>query len=74
MFKRSRDAGDQLDNSETPVYSCDVKKMNKAYATKDGSEPAMRKFCLTNLQRAAGRTGEGAWVTWDGLGWDTLFK
>jgi len=73
LFQRTRDAWEQPDNSETPVYSGDICRMNAAYAKKDTGEAARRKLVLTTLQRCAGRTSEVAWVTWDGLEWDQHF-
>eukprot|EP00873_Tetraselmis_striata_P036644 jgi/Tetstr1/456908/TSEL_043578.t1 len=73
LFQRARDAGDQLDNSETPIYSSDVCNMNAAYAQKNDGEAARRKLVLATLQRSAGRSSEVAWITWDGLEWDRHF-
>lgn len=63
-----------MDKSETPIYSADVCKMIMAYAKKDGPEAATRKFVLSTLQRSAGRSSEVAWITWDGLEYDSGFK
>ena len=60
--------------SETPVYSNDVYNMIQAYSKKDGAEAATRKFVLSTLQRSAGRSSEVAWITWDGLEYDSGFK
>ena len=63
-----------LDKSETPVYRNDVYNMIQAYSKKDGAEVATRKFVLSTLQRSAGRSSEVAWITWDGLEYDSGFK
>ena len=66
--------GEPLDKSETPVYRNDVYNMIQAYSKKDGAEAATRKFVLSTLQRSAGRSSEVAWITWDGLEYDSGFK
>ena len=48
--------------------------MMRSYAREAGAEAAMRKFNIISLQRAAGRSAETAWTTWDGLKWDPHFK
>ena len=59
----------------SPRHRCnDVYNMIQAYSKKDGAEAATRKFVLSTLQRSAGRSSEVAWITWDGLEYDSGFK
>jgi hypothetical protein len=48
--------------------------MNKAYAKSGHDEAVPRMFCLTTLQRSAGRTTEIAFCTWDGIEWDVFYR
>eukprot|EP00966_Prymnesium_polylepis_P146293 3379125-Prymnesium_polylepis.1 len=45
----------------------------RSYSRVGSAEAAARKFALLTLQRAAGRSAETAWLTWDGLKWDSYF-
>ena len=44
-----------------------------AHARAAVGDAATRTFSLLTLQRAAGRSTEVAWLTWDGLKWDVHF-
>ena len=48
--------------------------MARSYARAGGAEAATRKLAIISLERAAGRSSEVAWTTWDGLKWDSHFK
>jgi hypothetical protein len=74
LFKRRKEAGTPTDNRQTPVYISHVKQINRAYSLQGSKEAMVRKFTMTTLQRSVGRTGEVAWITWDGMEWDPCFQ
>lgn len=74
MFARMRNNGEELDKSETPVYSSHIKSCNAAYALAGTTKAVIRKLALTLCQRATGRASEVGWVTYDGLEWDPHFQ
>ena len=57
-----------------PVYLEDVALIARSYARAGHSEGATRKLAIISTQRAAGRSSEVAWTTWDGMTWDKKFK
>ena len=56
-----------------PLYLTEVRLISRAYARYGSGEAAARKFTILTLQRAAGRSAETAWLTWEGLKWDAHF-
>ena len=57
-----------------PVYLEDVKLINRSYARAGSAVAATRKLAIMSTQRAAGRSCEVAWTTWDGVSWDKKFR
>lgn len=57
-----------------PVYLADVALMVRSYARAGTVEGATRKLAIMSTQRAAGRSSEVAWTTWDGMQWDKKFR
>jgi hypothetical protein len=73
LFDRMMEAGETIDKSETPIYTADLMGCNAAWSKTGHTEATNRKFIVTTLQRACGRSGEVSWLTWKGLRWDTHF-
>lgn len=73
LFARAMDAGEDLDQSATPLYRQHLLAVNAAYSREGSAEAAMRKFALQLLKQAAGRSKEISWMTWEGLEWDIEF-
>jgi hypothetical protein len=57
-FQRTMQAGEELDNSETPLYLELFRLMNRAYSREGSIEAADRKFILTSLWDSGGRSSE----------------
>lgn len=74
LFDRMMEAGESIDKSETPIYTADLRECNAAWSKKGTTEAINRKFIMTTLQRACGRSGEVSWLTYKGLRWDAHFK
>ena len=74
VFNRSKEAGEEMDKSATPLYPHHVEAVNRAYARADGAEAAARKFAITVAYQISGRTSEAAWVTLDAMEWDGHFN
>ena len=71
--------GEELNNSPTPLYLEGVKRMNAAYAragsnVKIAAQMSQRKFILGTGWKASGRAGEGAYLTFENLGYDSHFN
>ena len=48
--------------------------MCAAYARANSKEAATRKLAIKTLWRSAGRAGEPAMLSWEGIKWNDLFK
>ena len=72
-FNRSRDAGEKMDQSCTPVYIEQIMNMSKAYQMDGTAEAVTRCFSLVGAQQCAGRSGELAWIVTDNLEWDSHY-
>ncbi len=48
-FQRSMAAGEDVDNSETPIYLDHFREMIRAYSREGSQEAAQRKFALISL-------------------------
>jgi hypothetical protein len=57
-FQRSMAAGDELDNSETPLYHHSIQLMIRALSREGSSEAADRKLALQTHWLSGGRSGE----------------
>ena len=57
-----------------PVYPCHLALIIAAYAKVGTAEAATRSFSLDSLGKAAGRSAEVSWTTYDGLSWDSHFQ
>ncbi len=73
-FMRAKEAGEQLDKSEVPLYLKHVMRVNGAYSRAGTREAAARKLAILTCQRAAGRSAEPAWMSFDGMQWDAHFR
>lgn len=72
-FERDKINGELTDKSETPIYLPEVKKMVAGLAKASHPEAACRAMAISTTWHAGGRSCEAAWVTIDGMEWDTQF-
>ena len=54
IFQRSKEAGEDMDNSAVPVYPSHMSKMCAAYAREGSPQGAMRKFAIKTAYLTAG--------------------
>ena len=73
-FQRAVTQGDTMDTSATPIYASHVRLLNRAYALEGSPDAATRKFALTCLQRAVGRSAELASCILDNVVWDEVLQ
>jgi hypothetical protein len=73
-FSRMKEAGQDMDNSEDPVYHLDVWAMSAAYAKEGSPEACMRSFALITALQASGRSNEISFIHLDGLAFDFFFR
>ena len=52
-----------------PLYLKHVMRVNEAYSRAGTREAAARKLAILTCQRAAGRSAEPAWMSFDGCLW-----
>ena len=57
-FQRSMAAGEDMGNSEIPIYLDHFREMIRAYSREGSQEAALRKFALIFLWASGGRSSE----------------
>lgn len=76
-FQRTVKSGAGFDKSAPPVYLHHSRDMAAALMKVDEAEQPMaslRKLVLRSLFQTGGRTAEVAWLSWDGMQWDSFFN
>jgi len=73
-FIRSRDAGEDTDQSATPIYFHHLEQITTALATKATPEAIKRRFMICGLWTSGGRSGEPAWVCFERMRYDPEFS
>lgn len=74
IFQRDLYGKDSQDHSANELFLHHVMQMSEALGKSNTAESAERKLAIKTLWRAAGRAGEPAFLSYEGLRWNELHK
>mmetsp|Transcript_32481 Transcript_32481/g.85251 ORF Transcript_32481/g.85251 Transcript_32481/m.85251 type:complete len:546 (-) Transcript_32481:630-2267(-) len=74
IFQRKLYGGEPMDNSAEELYLEHIKELVAAFAKANTAEAALRALAILTTWRAAGRSGEAAHVSYNGMRFNALFQ
>lgn len=73
IFQRAVKDGDEMDQSATPVYPCQIRLIIRALAKVGTREATLRALAILIALLSAGRSSEPAWASFERMEFDANF-